>query len=81
MKLLNQHQEKDITSSFSPSSPTNNNHSSHNHVSAKDWENLIAAKGNAEKADAWVRARLHEVENLSTGAQKAYLRIMTRNLP
>jgi DNA-binding transcriptional LysR family regulator len=33
------------------------------------------------QAGAWVRARLHEVENLSTGAQKAYLRIMTRNLP
>ncbi|MBU2737799.1 hypothetical protein [Acidithiobacillus concretivorus] len=81
MKLLNQHQERDITSSFNPSSPPNNNHFSHNHVSAKDWENLITAKGNAEKADAWVRARLHEVENLSTGAQEAYLRIMTRNLP
>jgi len=50
-------------------------------AAGKDWENLIAAKGNAEKADAWVRARLHEVGNLSAAAQKAYLRIMTRNLP
>ncbi|PKY10986.1 hypothetical protein B1757_06650 [Acidithiobacillus marinus] len=52
----------------------------HYGISEKDWRCLITCKGNAEKADAWIRARLHEVEDLSTGAQKAYLRIMTRNL-
>ncbi len=80
MKPSNQLQASETKPTFQLLSAKENNPLPHFGVSTADWENLIANKGNADKADAWVRARLHEVENLSAGTQKAYLRIMTRNL-
>lgn len=52
----------------------------HYGISEKEWNGLVMAKGNTDKAAAWIKSRLHEVENLSISTQKAYLRVMTRNL-